>query len=125
MGAKPNILIAEPEKTLAADLAAFADERGFNLIGARTRNETLLTLQERRIDVLVLDAELLDQDCAFISIVKGMEEDLPIILCAETNTPEFESKVRRQRIFFYHIKSFGPVDLKTAISNAIEKSSQH
>ena len=37
-------------------------------------------------------------------------------------TPEFESKVRKQRIFFYHIRSFGTQDLKMAISNAINKS---
>lgn len=125
MGPDPNILIAAPDEALALELAGFADQKGLNLIRARTLNETLLTLQERRIDVLVLDAELLGEDCAFITIIKGMEEDLPIILCAETNTPEFESKVRQQRIFYYHIKSFGPVDLQTAISNAIEKSSHH
>jgi DNA-binding NtrC family response regulator len=125
MGPDPNILIAASDEALVLDLAAFAEDKHLNLIRARTLNETLLTLQERRIDVLVLDAELLDQDCAFITIVNGMEENLPIILCAETNTAEFESKVRQQRIFFYHIKSFGPVDLQTAISNAIEKSSHH
>ena len=122
MGPDPNILIAESEEAISTELAGFADDGHLNLIRARTLNETLLTLQERRIDVLVLDAELLGQDCAFITIVKGMEENLPIILCAEINTPEFESKVRQQGIFFYHIKSFGPVDLQTAISNAIEKS---
>jgi DNA-binding NtrC family response regulator len=75
------------------------------------------------VDVLVLDAALLGEDVGFISIIKGMEENLPVIICAEVNTPEFESKVRHQRIFFYHIKSFGTQDLEMAISNAINKSS--
>jgi DNA-binding NtrC family response regulator len=125
MTTNPNILIAEPGEALIGQLLPFLDQMGYHVVHARTLNETLLSLQEQRVNVLVLDAELLGEDCAFISIVKGMDEALPIILCAETNTPEFESKVRRQKIFFYHIKAFGTQDLETAIGNAIEKSYQH
>jgi replication-associated recombination protein RarA len=53
-----------------------------------------------------------------------MEEGLPIIICAETNTPEFEIRIRQKRIFYYHIKSFGIQDLEMAVSNAILKVSQ-
>lgn len=125
MTANPNILIAEPREALAAQLLPYIEQMGYGMVRAATLNETLLSLQERRVDVLVLDAELLGEDCAFISIVKGMDEGLPVILCAETNTPEFESKVRRQRIFFYHIKAFGAQDLEIAVSNAIAKSHHH
>ena len=118
-----TILIAEPREALSSELQPFLTDMGFAAIKAKSLKETLLTLQSQRVDVLVLDAALLEQDCGFISIIRGIEEDLPIIICAETNTPEFESKVRQQRIFFYHIKSFGTQDLEMAISNAINKSS--
>jgi DNA-binding NtrC family response regulator len=117
-----TVLIAEPEEILSSELQAFLDEMGIEAIRAKTLKETILTLQQQRVDVLVLDADLLEEDCQFISIIKGIEEDLNIIICAETNTPEFESKVRKQRIFFYHIRSFGTQDLEMAISNAINKS---
>ncbi len=121
MDTRKTILIAEPTEVLALELHAFLGDMGFSAIRAVSLKETLLTLQSQRADVLVLDAVLLEEDCDFISVIKGIEGDLPIIICAETNTPEFESKIRKQRIFFYHIKSFGIQDLQMAISNAINK----
>jgi len=122
MGNNKIVLIAEPTEILSSELHTFLDDMDFSTIKVKTLKETMLTLQQQRVDVLVLDAILLEEDCQFISVIKGIEEDLKIILCAETNTPEFESKVRKQRIFFYHIRSFGAQDLKMAISNAINKS---
>ena len=122
MGNDKTVLIAEPAETLSSELRNYLDDMGFNSIRAKTLKETMLTLQQQRVDVLVLDAALMEEDCQFISVIKGIEEDLNIIICAETNTPEFESKVRKQRIFFYHIRSFGTQDLIMAISNAINKS---
>jgi DNA-binding NtrC family response regulator len=122
MGNNKTVLIAEPTEILSSELHTFLDDMDLSTIRVKTLKETMLTLQQQRVDVLVLDASLLEEDCQFISIIKGIEEDLNIIICAETNTPEFESKVRKQRIFFYHIRSFGTQDLKMAISNAINKS---
>ena len=121
MATEHTVLIAEPTGTLSKGLEPFFKEMGFSMLRAATLKETLLTLQGKRVDVLVLDADLLEKDCGFISIIKGMDKDLPIILCAENNTPEFESKVRQQRVFFYHIKSFGSQDLEMAICNAVNK----
>ncbi len=118
-----TIIIAEPAQVLAAELRSFFADKGYTTIPAKTLKDTLLNLQSQKADVLLLDADLLEEDCAFISIIKGIEEDLPIIICAETNTPELESKIRQQGIFFYHIKSFGTQDLEMAISNAINKLS--
>jgi DNA-binding NtrC family response regulator len=117
------ILIAEPDDVLLSELEGFLSRGDFSTVRVNTLENTLLTIQNQRVDVLVLDAALLGEDVGFISIIKGMEENLPVIICAEVNTPEFESKVRHQRIFFYHIKSFGTQDLEMAISNAINKSS--
>jgi DNA-binding NtrC family response regulator len=122
MGNNKTVLIAEPTEILSSELQSFLDDMGFSTIRVKTLKETMLTLQQQRADVLVLDAALLEEDCQFISVIKGIEEDLNIIVCSETNTPEFESKVRKQRIFFYHIRSFGTQDLKMAILNAINKS---
>jgi hypothetical protein len=48
-----------------------------------------------------------------------MERNLPVIVCADVNTAELESKIRKQGIFYYHIQSFGIEDLEMAISNAV------
>ena len=123
MSITKTILIAEPREALSSQLYPSLVDKGLNAIQANTLKETLLTLQSQSVDTLVLDAVLLDEECDFVSIIKGIKEDLPVIICAETNTPEFESKIRQQKIFYYHIKSFGTQDLEMAISNAINKPS--
>jgi len=122
---KYTLLIAEPTEMLISELYKFLSDRGVNIVQTRNLKDTLLILQKQRVDVLVINISLLGQDFAFISIIKGIEEGLQIIVCAETNTPEFESSIRQQGIFFYHLKSFGIQDLKIAISNAIEKASKY
>lgn len=119
MNTDKTILIAEPAEALSGNLKAYSEEKGFVLLKTNNLKETLLTLQEQRVDVLVLDAILLEEVYGFICVIKGMERDLPVIICAETNTAELESEIRRQKIFYYHIKSFGIEDLEMAISNAI------
>jgi len=124
MSTEKTVLIAEPTGMLFTGLKPFLSENGLSGLHAGTQKETLLTLQRQRVHVMVLDADLLEEDCVFISIIKGMEETLPIIICAETNTPEFEIRIRQKRIFYYHIKSFGIQDLEMAVSNAILRVSQ-
>lgn len=119
MDANKTILIAEQAGNTPKALETFAAERGFELLKADNLKDVLLTLQENRIDSLVLDAALLAEDCGFISVIKGMGKDLPIIVCAEKNTPELESEIRKYQIFYYHIKSFGIEDLVMAIVNAV------
>jgi len=124
MNTEKTVLIAEPAGMLFNGLKSFFSENGLSALQAGTQKETLLTLQSQRVHVMILDADLLEEDCAFISIIKGMVERLPIIICAETNTPEFEIRIRQKRIFYYHIKSFGIQDLEMAVSNAILRVSQ-
>ncbi len=114
-----TVFLAEPTKSLARELEQFLARKGYRTILARTLKETLLTLQHESADVLVLDASLLEEDCEFISVIKGMKQDLPVIICSEFNTPELESKIRQQKIFYYHIRTFGIQDLEMAISNAV------
>lgn len=113
------ILFAEPVEANSHELYLSLNKQGYKTLTAKTLKETLLTLQNQRVDTLVLDADLLDKDCGFISVIKGIEKDLPIIICSSRNTPELESKIRQQRIFYYHIRSFGTQDLEMAISNAV------
>lgn len=114
-----TILVAEPENALSSHLREFSTYKSYVYLKAGNLREMLLMLQEEPVDVLVLDAALLEEDYGFLSVIKGMKGDLPLIICAESNTPELESEIRRQRIFYYHINSFGMEDLQVAISNAV------
>ncbi len=119
MDQNKTILIAERTGKTPKKLESFAQAQGYEMLKANNLKDVLLTLQKNRIDSLVLDAALLEKDCGFISVIKGIEKNLPIIVCAEKNTPELESEIRKYQIFYYHIKSFGIEDLVMAIANAV------
>ncbi len=110
---------------MSIELQSFLAEQDVRLIPLRTLKETLMMLQNLRVDVMLLDSNLLEEDCGFISIIKGIAENIRIIICAENNSPEFEINARQKKIFYYHINSFGTQDLEVAISNAINYSPHH
>ena len=122
MPSHKTILIADPSETLSIDLQSFLADEGIGVIGNKTLKETLMNLQQQSVDVLLIDSCLLEEDCGFISIIKGISENVRIIICSDNNTPQFESNARQKRIFYYHIKSFGSKDLEMAISSAINYS---
>lgn len=98
MDRRKTLILAEPVSALSSDLETFFTENGYQSIPARSLEETLLTLQNQKIDALVLDAALLREDFGFIPVIKGIEKKLPIIICAASNTPELEAQIRKQGI---------------------------
>jgi len=119
MGKTKTIVFAEPESTVPQELQDLIRKKGYRELRTKSLKETLLALQEQKANLLVLDASFLEEGCEFISVIKNMEKDLPVIVCAGKNTPDLESRIRQQGIFYYHIKSFGVQDLMMAISNAM------
>uniref|UniRef100_A0A7V4G6R5 Response regulator n=1 Tax=Desulfobacca acetoxidans TaxID=60893 RepID=A0A7V4G6R5_9BACT len=118
------LLIAARDFAVAGDLEGWARQNGHRLVCVDTIKDVLMTLQQERVNVLVLDA-LFPEELGYetIAIIKGLSHKLPIIITAEENNPQLESRIRQQGIFYYHVRSFGPEDLMLAITNAMERSS--
>jgi len=119
-----KVLIADPKMALPDELSTFFQKRDITIIGVANMKETLLTLQKDAVDVMILGSSMLGEDCSLIPIVKGIQHSIPIIVCADVNSPELERCARQKGIFFYHIKSFGNQDLEMAIEGALQKSSR-
>ena len=83
--------------------------------------EVLSTLQERRVDLLVLGAALLAGEPGYISIMSKIQKDTAIIVCTDTNSPEIERSIRKQGISFYHVKSLGSGVLEAAVSCVLDR----
>lgn len=120
-----TVLISDPNGALRRELKEFLESAGVSPMSAATIKDTLLTLQRTAVDVLVLDSSMLGDDCSIIPIVKGIQHSVPVIVCAEVNSPELERCARQKGIFFYHIKSFGSQDLEMAILSALQKASHY
>ena len=120
-----TLLIAERGGALSQNLDCWITEQGHRLKAVGSIKDLLMTLQSEKINVLVMDVRL-PEDLGYeaISIIKGLDRKLPIIITADENNPEQESRIRQQGIFYYHVNSFGMDDLILAISNAMVRSSQ-
>ena len=120
-----TLLVAEREGELAQSLKNWVTEHGHRLKSVDNINDLLMTLQNEKIHVLVMDVRLPEaMGYEAISIIKGLDRKLPIIITADENNAEQESRIRQQRIFYYHVNLFGVVELLLAIANAMERSFQ-
>jgi DNA-binding NtrC family response regulator len=120
-----TLLVAERGCGLAEGLNDWLQEQGHQLKTVDNIKDVLMTLQNEKINVLVMDAclpEAMGYDA--ISIIKGLHRKLPIIITADENNAEQESRIRQKGIFYYHVNSFGLDELILAISNALVRSSQ-
>jgi two-component system response regulator (stage 0 sporulation protein F) len=120
-----TLLVAERGCGLAEGLNGWLKEQGHQLKTADNIKDVLMTLQNEKINVLVMDAclpEAMGYDA--ISIIKGLHRKLPIIITADENNAEQEARIRQKGIFYYHVNSFGVDELILAISNAMVRSSQ-
>jgi DNA-binding NtrC family response regulator len=120
-----TLLVAEGGGGLANGLESWLNEQGHRLKTADNIKDVLMTLQNEKINVLVMDVCLPEaMGYEAISIIKGLHRKLPIIITADENNPEQESRIRQKGIFYYHVNSFGMDELILAISNAMVRSSQ-
>lgn len=120
-----RLLIAERGSELSDCLGSWLRENGHQFVSVDNIKDVFMTLQSEKINVLVMDVRLPEaMGYEAISIIKGLHKKLPIIITADENNPEQESRIRQKGIFYYHVKSFGMEELMLAISNAMVRSSQ-
>jgi DNA-binding NtrC family response regulator len=120
-----TLLIAERGCGLAQGLNCWLTEQGQRYKIVDNLKDLLMTIQNEKVSVLVMDVRLPEpMGYEAISIIKGLDRKLPIIIAADENNPEQESRIRQKGIFYYHVTSFGMDDLILAISNAMVRSSQ-
>jgi len=120
-----TLLIAERGCELAQGINSWLESQGHRYKTVDNLKDVLMTIQNEKVSVLVMDARLPEpMGYEAISIIKGLDKKLPIIITADENNPEQESRIRQKGIFYYHVTSFGMDELILAISNAIGRSSQ-
>ena len=76
-----------------------------------------------RFDVIVLDADISGMSIEqIIQILREINPSAKIIVKTDENSKNLEAKIRKEKIYYYHLDSFGFPDLKLAITNALQKN---
>lgn len=118
-----RLLIADSNQNRAECLSLLLSQGGYCVNITDSLKKVMYLIQKEKIDVLVMDVDMPEmKGYEAVPIIYGIDPAIRIILTAENNSPELEAKVRQQKVFYYHVNTFGNDELLLAIRNACERA---
>lgn len=77
--------------------------------------------QEINYDLVVTDATVEGMQIQnVIQLLYGCNPKCRIIVVSDSNSISLETSIRKEKIYYYHLNSFGMKDLTTAVSAALD-----
>lgn len=117
------ILVVDPDAKAVEDWRTSLTIQGLNVESAGSVREAAKKLKVLQCGCLVIDVDLPEmKGYEAAPILKAIQPLAKVIMTARENSKELESKVRQQDVFYYHIKSFSPSELASAVSDALQAS---
>ena len=119
----PNsILIIDDEKAILKVMEMNLQREGYSVFTADNGNDGLKILQERDIDVLLLDHQMPDiNGLELLKIIKNRYKDLPVIMVTAYGTIEMAVDAMKLGAFHYLTKPINFDEMYIIIRNAIEQ----
>jgi len=116
------LMIVKKEKKIIQELSSLLVKNNLILAIEHDLGTAINRAQNSRFDVIVLDANVKGMPIErTIQILRDLDPGTKIIVKTHENSKELEAKVRKEKIFYYHLDSFGYDDLRLAISSALKK----
>jgi CheY-like chemotaxis protein len=116
------LMIVKKEKKIIQELSSLLVKNNLILAIEHDLGAAINRAQNSRFDVIVLDANVKGMPIErTIQILRDLDPATKIIVKTDENSKELEAKVRKEKIFYYHLDSFGYDDLRLAISSALKK----
>jgi two-component system response regulator ResD len=123
-----RILIVEPDRRVAEEIYnLFHFERGrferehYELEVAESVTEAIEQVEAVDFHCVIMDVNLPEMDgYEAAGLLKTIIRDTPIILTAEHNTPELETKIRERDVYYYHLRSFEQDELRLAVGSVFD-----
>lgn len=125
-----RVLIVESDPKVARDMfllfhfefGRFERERYEPEI-AKSVAEAAEQTQTINFHCIIMDVDLPEMKAyEAIPLLKTINNKPPIIITADKNSLEVETKVREQDVYYYHLRSFGPDELRLAVGSVFENS---
>ena len=119
----PNsILIIDDEKAILKVMEMNLQREGYSVFTADNGNDGLKILQEKDIDVLLLDHQMPDiNGIDLLKIIKNRYKDLPVIMVTAYGTIEMAVDAMKLGAFHYLTKPINFDEMYIIIKNAVEQ----
>ena len=116
------LMIGQHNDPTCEELSRSLDRDDCKLFMEHDLGTAINQAQNRRFDVIVLDAKIGGMSIEkTIQILKNIDANTRIIVKTDSNSKKLEAKVRKEKIYYYHLDSFGLDDLRLAIRSAVSK----
>lgn len=117
-----RILIVDSDSEAARQLASVLVEEGYDVEVTASISAMAERILDAKFDCVIMDVDLPEMPgYKAVSILKTIDPQVNVIMTAAENTAELEAEVRKQDIFYYHIKSFDREELIEAGRDVFKK----
>ena len=118
-----TILIVDPDRVFCGKMGALLSSQGYDVEAVDGITRAAQRLRDAGFDCVIMDEDLPEiKGHDAVAVLKAISPGAPIIMTAPRNTPELESRIRRQDILFYYVKSFDTHELLMAVRDAFRKA---
>ena len=84
-----QILIVDDDKNIRRFLSLVLSSAGYKIFDVNSAKEALQTMEEQRIDLIILDIMLPDMDgYAFAELLRECNNDIPILMLSAKQLPQ-------------------------------------
>ncbi|MFC1633522.1 response regulator [Planctomycetota bacterium] len=116
-----RILIVDLDCEAAQHLASVFVEEGYDVEVSPSVNSMAERIRDVKFDCIIMDVNLPEMPGhKAVSILKTIDPKVQVIMTSAENTPELETEVRQQDIFYYYIKSFDREELIEAVRDVFK-----
>ncbi len=117
---KATVLVVDDERNITSSLAQLLEIEGYQVLEANSGSEAFEIMEEREVDLVLLDVKLPDIDG--LSILKRLKErdgDLPVVMMSAYGTIETAVKATRAGAYDFLEKPLGSEKTLLAVENAL------
>jgi len=117
-----RIFIVDQDPAYQEELSRLFVQQGYEVETSDYLTPALGRMKERKFDCIIINADLPELKAyEAVPIIKTVDQKIIVIMTVDMNTLELESNVRKQDVFYYHIKSFGTEELNLAVHGALKQ----
>jgi len=116
------VLVADADEKSRVSVVKFLLKENLAVDTTSMASEVIQKIQNKKIDVLVMDVELRGmKGYEIIPILKRMDPELCIIVTSSDTSLDLARKIREEGIFFYAVKPLDLEEIKLAVNDALKR----
>jgi DNA-binding NtrC family response regulator len=117
---KATVLVVDDERNITSSVAQLLELEGHRVIQANSGREAFDVLDEREVDLVLLDVKLPDADgLSMLQRIKRREAELPVVMMSAYGTIEMAVRATKAGAYDFLEKPLGSEKTLLAVENAL------